>query len=120
MFDEALLDSSPSRVSVLRAGHYALSAGLGVLGFLAWYFAAPIVLGGPFESVSAGVAQSIIYGLVPLLLTSLILCYVYSDTRHLGFNTWGWFVVCLLFHSSRSDCSLPSVSLAVHSFGITV
>ncbi|MGE5326747.1 MAG: hypothetical protein ACM3NO_06885, partial [Deltaproteobacteria bacterium] len=97
MFDEALLDSSPSRVPVLKTGHYALSVGLGVVGFLAWYFGAPLIFGPP-ESSSAAIVQGVMFGGIPLLVYGLILSYVYSDTRHLGFNTWGWFVLCLLLN----------------------
>jgi periplasmic protein TonB len=98
MFDEALLDSSPSRAPVLKNSHWLLSIGIGVVGFLIWYFVAPIAFLVSFESNSAAIVQSILFGAVPFLVTSLILCYVYSDAKHLGFNVWGWFVLCLVFN----------------------
>ncbi len=97
MFDEALLDSSPSRAPVLTTAHYLLSLGLGVVGFFIWYFGAPMVFGPP-ESNSVAVAQAIMFGGIPLLVYGLILSYVYSDSRHLGFNLWGWFTLCLLLN----------------------
>jgi protein TonB len=97
MFDETLLDSSPSREPVLRAVHWLISVGLGLVGFLAWYFGAPLLFGPP-ESTTAAIVQAVLYGIIPLFFYGLILSYVYSDTRHLGFNTWAWFVVCLLLN----------------------
>ena len=97
MFDETLLDSSPSRVPVLRAVHYLISIGLGVLGFLAWYFGAPFIFAAP-ESTTAAIVQSVLYGAVPFLMYGLILSYVYSDSKHLGFNTWVWFVICFVLN----------------------
>ena len=34
MFDETLLDSSPSRAPILNSTHWAIVFGLGVIGFL--------------------------------------------------------------------------------------
>jgi periplasmic protein TonB len=97
MFDETLLDSSPSRVPVLRAVHWLISLGLGLAGFLAWYFGAPLIFGPP-ESTTAAIVQSVLYGAIPFLTYGLILSYVYSDAKHLGFNVWVWFVVCFLLN----------------------
>jgi periplasmic protein TonB len=97
MFDEALLDSSPSRAPVLKTSHYLLSIGVGVVGFFVWYFGAPFLFGPP-ESPSAAIVQGVMFGAIPLLVYSLILCYVYSDARHLGFSVWGWFVVCFFLN----------------------
>ncbi len=97
MFDEALLDSSPSRAPVLRSVHWTISFAVGAVGFVAWYFGAPFLFGPP-ESPSAAIVQGAMFGAVPFLVFSLILCYVYSDAKHLGFNVWGWFVICLLLN----------------------
>ncbi len=97
MFDETLLDSSPSRVPVLRGGHWLISLGAGVAGFLAWYFLAPILFGLP-ASTSAAITQAIMFGAVPFILYGLVLCYVYSDATHLGFNVWPWFIACLVLN----------------------
>lgn len=97
MFDETLLDSSPSRAPVLTFIHWLISIGVGALGFLAWYFGAPFIFGPP-ESTSAAIVQAVLYGAVPLLVEALILCFVYADARHLDFNVWLWFAVCLLLN----------------------
>lgn len=97
MFDETLLDSSPSHAPVLKSGHWFISFGVGVAGFLAWYFGAPFLFGPP-ESVSAAIVQSVLFAAIPLFFYAMILCYVYSDAKHLGFNVWGWFVIVLLFN----------------------
>ena len=97
MFDESLLDSSPSRAPVLKNVHWAITIGAGLAGFLAWYFGAPILFGLP-ESTSAAIVQGLLYGGAPLFIETLILCFVYADTKHLGFSTWSWFFVCLLLN----------------------
>jgi len=97
MFDETLLDSSPSRAPILRMMHWFIAVGIGVAGFFAWYFGAPIIFGAP-ESESTLIAQSIIFCALPLFFYSLILCYVYSDARHLGLNVWVWFAFCFVFN----------------------
>jgi len=97
MFDETLLDSSPSRASVLRTSHWLIAFGVGLLGFLAWYFGVSSILGPP-ESAKALATQALILGAVPLFLTALMLCYVYEDTRHLGLSTWFWMLVVLLLN----------------------
>jgi periplasmic protein TonB len=97
MFDETLLDSSPSRVPVLRAVHWLISFGLGVLGFLIWYFGAPFLFGPP-ESTSAAIVQAVLFAALPLFFYGLILCYIYSDAKHLGFNVWLWFVLVLVLN----------------------
>lgn len=97
MFDETLLDSSPSHAPVLKRVHWIISFSTGVAGFLAWYFAAPFIFGPP-ESTSAAIVQAVLYGAVPLFVETLILCFVYADARHLDFNVWLWFAICLLLN----------------------
>jgi protein TonB len=97
MFDESLLDSSPSHAPVLSSTHWYIILAAGVVGFLAWFFGAPILLGPP-DSTKVLVTQAIIFGAVPLFFTSLFLCYVYADSRHLGLSTWPWMVVTFLLN----------------------
>jgi protein TonB len=92
MFDETLLDSSPSRAPVLNNTHWAICFGVGALGFLAWFFGAPLLLGPP-ESNKALIAQAIIFCAAPLFFQAMFLCYVYADSRHLGLSTWPWMAV---------------------------
>lgn len=95
MFDETLLDSSQRRAPVLTGTHWLISIAVGVLGFIFGYFALPIVFSG--TEGRALVAQAIILGVL-LFCYALMLCYVYADSEHVGFNRWGWFVVVLVLN----------------------
>ncbi len=96
MFDENLLDSSPSHAPVLQAMHWYISLGIGLLGFFGAYFG----LGWMFEiqDAKALIAQSLIYFAGPLVITSLMLCYVFADSRHLGLSTWPWLAIVFLLN----------------------
>lgn len=96
MFDETLLDSSPSKAPVMNGALWGISFGVGVVGFLVGYFLLPL-LAGPPESVSAGIIQSLFVGGF-FFAYAAILCYVYADTRHLGLSTIAWLVLVLLFN----------------------
>ncbi len=94
MFDDTLLDSSPSKVPTLKGVHWLVSAGVGVIGFLLGFFGLPLVSAAETRVL---VTQSAIVG-VFFFVYAAILCYVYADTRHLRFNTWLWFIFVLLFN----------------------
>jgi protein TonB len=94
MFDESLLDSSPSRAPVLTGTHWAICFGAAGVGFLAVFFGLPVLFVPPETKVL--ITQSIILGAVPLFFTALFLCYVYADSRHLGLSTWPWMVMTFL------------------------
>jgi periplasmic protein TonB len=94
MFDESLLDSSPSRVPVLRRGHWLISLAVGIVVFLAAFFGLPMLL-GPAETKIL-VTQSTILGAVALGY-ALMLCYVSADTKHLGLSRWFWLAFTLIF-----------------------
>lgn len=96
MFDENLLDSSPSRAPVLSGTHWAICFGAGVVGFLAVFFGLPVLFVPPETKVL--ITQSIILAALPLFFTALFLCYVYADSRHLGLSTWPWMVVTFLLN----------------------
>jgi protein TonB len=96
MFDESLLDSSPSRAPVLSGTHWAICIGVGVVGFLAVFFGLPVLFVPPDTKVL--ITQSVIFGAVPLFFTALFLCYVYADSRHLGLSTGTWMVVTVLLN----------------------
>jgi len=94
MFDENLLDSSPSRAPVLKGVHWAICWGVGVAGLLAAYFG--------LQSISAAetkvlIAQSIILGVI-LFFYTMIVCYVIADARHLGLKPGVWVVLTILFN----------------------
>jgi len=95
MFDEFLLDSSPSRAPVLQGIHWLISLAAGVLVFLTVFFGLPVLFVPPEMKVL--IAQSVILGSV-FFFYALFLCYVYADSRHLGLNTWLWFAVTLLLN----------------------
>ncbi len=94
MFDENLLDSSPSRAPVLSGIHWLISLLVGAVGFFAAFFGLPII---STPEIGVLIAQSAIVGAV-FLFYSLILCYVYADSRHLGLSVWLWFVVTLVLN----------------------
>jgi protein TonB len=95
MFDETLLDSSPSRAPVLTGTHWLISFSLGVLGFLVVFFGLPVLFVPPETKVL--IAQSAILG-GTLFFYALMVCYVYADTRHLGGSVLFWVVLTVLFN----------------------
>ncbi|HUY14725.1 MAG TPA: energy transducer TonB [Terriglobia bacterium] len=95
MFDNTLLDSSMERAPVLAGTHWIVSIGVGVLGYLAWYFGISTILGPP-DTVRALVVQSVVFGGIPLMLTALMLSYIIADCRHLQFNPVIWIILTLL------------------------
>ncbi|HEV2498185.1 MAG TPA: energy transducer TonB [Terriglobia bacterium] len=97
MFDQTLLDSSPDRAPVLSPVHWAISIGLGVLGFLAWYFLVTLFLGRPDSNATLAL-QSFVFGFIPLFIMALMLSYVYADTRRMHFNTALWFILTLVLN----------------------
>ena len=56
MFDETLLESSPSRVSVLKGKHWLISLAIGVVVFLALFFLLPVLAFGAETKVVAAQA----------------------------------------------------------------
>ncbi len=95
MFDESLLDSSPSHAPVLEGKHWLISLLVGVLGFLMVFFALPMLFVPPETKVLS--AQSAILGTL-LMLYALLVCYVYADTRHLGLSVGFWLAVVVLLN----------------------
>ncbi|HEY6270537.1 MAG TPA: energy transducer TonB [Terriglobales bacterium] len=90
MFDETLLESSTSREPVIKSKHWGIALGVGLLGFLLGYYGLGLVLALGTEG-GALVTQSVILGVV-FGAYAMMLCYVWSDTRHLGLSTVGWLV----------------------------
>ncbi len=104
MFDDSLLDSSPSRVPTLRGRHWLISLAAGIVVFLAGYFLLPMVAFGVEARVV--ITQSIILGAIIGGL-ALMACYAWADSRHLGFNAPLWVIVTLL---------LPMVGFLIYLF----
>ena len=94
MFDETLLDSSPSREPVLRGRHWLITLAIGVVGFLLGYFGLPFA---ETPELKVLITQSAILGVL-FFCFALMLVYVYADTRHLGFSTWLWVAVTFLLN----------------------
>jgi len=95
MFDESLLESSPSRVPVLKGKHWLISLAIGVVVFLILFFALPVLVFGAETKVIVAQA-SILAGLVTAY--ALMLCYVVADARHLKLSAPVWFVITFLFN----------------------
>jgi len=87
MFDDCLLESSPSRTPVLSGNHWLISFAVGIVIFLVVFFGLPVVLVPPETKVL--VAQSAILGTLAIGF-ALMLCYVYADSKHLGLSRWFW------------------------------
>jgi protein TonB len=91
MFDENLLDSSPSRAPVLTGTHWAICFAAGALGFLVVFFGLPIVFVPP--EINVLIFQSVVLGTF-LYTQALFLCYIYADSRRSGLSgTWVWMVL---------------------------
>jgi protein TonB len=87
MFENALLDSSPRRASVLRRIHYLFSAFAGVLLFALGLHLIPILL-APLGERALLIAAVTVGTLAALY--ALMLCYVAADTRQQHLRTWPW------------------------------
>ena len=94
MFDESLLESSPSRAPVLKGRHWLLSLALGLVVFLTIFFGLPMVSFGTETKVVT--AQATILGVLTAGYV-LMLCYVWADARHLKLNAPVWFIITFLF-----------------------
>lgn len=93
MFADTLLDSSPAREPVLKRMHHAVALGVGTLGFLAGFMAfSPLFLS---ETTKLRAAAAAATGLV-LMIHTLMVCYVYADSRRQGFGKWRWFLATIL------------------------
>jgi len=93
MFDETLLDSSPSRAPVLKGMHWLIGIAVGVVFFLVARFTPGLLA---VEGTDL-LVQSGILGVLTMCYV-LVVCYVYADARHLGLNVWTWFFVALLLN----------------------
>jgi protein TonB len=87
MFDQTLLDSSPTRASVLNKTHYFCVAAGGAMAALAWF----LLRARLFPAISTGtcVTQSLLIGALTAAF-GLMLCYVYAESRRLGLNATFW------------------------------
>ncbi len=94
MFDDTLLDSSPSHAPVLRGIHWLITIGVGVLGYIIGYFwIVPLIT---FASGEVLKTQSVFLAII-LAVWALFLCYIFSDAPHSHVNPWPWVVFTILF-----------------------
>ena len=94
MLGDTLLDSSPTRESVLRGVHWLVSLAVGIVGFLIGYFGLPLI---ETPELKVLITQSSILGVI-FFFYAFILCYVYADTKHLKLTTWPWMVIVFLLN----------------------
>ena len=94
MFDNTLLDSSPSRKPVLGIVHYVISLAVGVAAF----FAAKTI----WPQLTMAEESTILYAAtvvgVIMAIYALMICYVFADSRLLGLNTVLWVVIAVLLN----------------------
>jgi protein TonB len=95
MFEDALLESSPRRASVLCRIHYLSSAFAGTLVFAQSLYLLPLLL--PSAGERALFVAAAMVGIVAALYV-LMLCYVWADTRQQHLRTWPWLGVTLLLN----------------------
>ena len=95
MFEDALLESSPRRTSVLCRIHYLLSAFAGTLFFAQGLYLLPLLL-APAGARALFTAAAMV-GVVAALY-ALMLCYVWADTRQQRQRTWPWLGVTVLLN----------------------
>jgi protein TonB len=103
MFAEALLESSPSRASVLKIGHYFCAAACGALASLACFIALGRLF--PPTSTRAPAIQSLLFGGL-VAAFALMLCYVYADSRQLALNTAFWVALAFVLNFAGFVCFL--------------
>jgi len=97
MFDDTLLESSPSRKPVLTPTHWAVSLGVGVLMFLVGFFdLIPGLLPGGDRNTL--ITQSVIFLGIPGFVYAAMLGYIYSDARRHGFSAALWMLAVLVLN----------------------
>jgi periplasmic protein TonB len=110
MFDETLLESSEKRGPVLTSIHWLITIGVGVLGYILGYFTLPLVFAG---TEGGALATQCLTLAIVLGFYAMVICYVWSDTGHLGFSRPVWvaiavilplvgFVLYLMYSASKS------------------
>jgi protein TonB len=95
MFEDALLESSPRRASVLCRIHYLISTFAGTLFFVQGWYMLPWVL-APAGERALFIAAAMVGAVAALY--ALMLCYVWADTRQQHLRAWPWLGVTLLLN----------------------
>ncbi len=95
VWDQTLLDSSPSRAPVLTSRHRGIALLSGLACFALSLIVLPVLAEGPRARLL--VAPSVFIG-AAIALTALMLCYVSADARRLGLNAWTWCALVVVFN----------------------
>ncbi len=95
MFEDALLESSPHRISILCRIHYLLSTLVATMFFALGWCLLPWVLA--FAGDRALFVAAATVGLAAEAY-ALMLCYVWADTRQQHLRTWPWLGFTLLLN----------------------
>jgi protein TonB len=103
MFAEALLESSPARVPVLKKAHYIYATACGALAWLVCF----VALRRLFlpTSIRASAIQSLLFGGLAAAF-ALLLCYVHAESRQLALNTAFWLALTVLLNFVGFICFL--------------
>jgi len=111
MFDETLLESSPSRPPLLKKSHYFYATAAGAATSLTWFFAlARVARTSVFEvrgfyPIRATAVQSLLIGAF-VAAFGLMLCYVYAESRQLALSTAFWLALTCLLNLPGFVCFL--------------
>lgn len=95
MFDETLLDSSPSRRPVMTGTHWMISIAVGGVLFLVGYLYPGLLAA---DNRSTLITQSVIFLAIPGFVNAAMLSYVFSDARRHGFSAPLWMIAVLLLN----------------------
>jgi protein TonB len=94
MFDQTLLDSSPSRAPLLNSTHYFCVAAGGAMASLAWFLARARLFSA--IPIRTSVTQSLLIGTLVAAFV-LMVSYVYAESRRLALNAAFWVALtCVL------------------------
>lgn len=95
MFEDTLLDSSPSRTPILGGVHYAISLGLGLVAFFAAKTIWPQLTIAEEATIliAAGVMGALIF------VYALMVCFVFASSRKLGLSTAFWVPFAIVFNA---------------------
>lgn len=94
MFENTLLDSSPSRTPVLNGAHYAIILACGIAAFAAVYYILPSI--SMAETSVIVFWASLLGGVV--LTWALMVTFVFADSRHVGLSRGLWVAVAFLIY----------------------
>src|SRR5271169_4929128 len=128
MFDATLLDSSLERAATLTARHWVAAMCVGALGSVVGYIGLPLVSAATHRAL---VNESVLLG-TGVMFYELMIWYVMSDARRLGFSVWKWsvallalnvagFVIYLIYSAAKTgDWKRAALPIAYMLEGVAV